>query len=73
MRLDPSGKHGRTSIDLQHPSIQEGAVLHVVVAHAALLDLPDSLIQQHLLPLLASADKKMLRCGLLQSHNAMLM
>jgi len=35
------------------------------VCHAAqLLDLPDSLLQQHLLPLLGGDDKKMLRWGL---------
>ena len=34
------------------------------VGHAVqLLDLPDSLLQQHLLPLLAGDDKKMLRYG----------
>lgn len=56
--LPDSGKHGRVSLEL-------GTVSESSVMHAALLDLPDSLLQQHLFPLLASADKKMLRCAIL--------
>lgn len=45
-------------MDLEHLRSQDVTVVH---AGGALLDLPDSLIQQHLLPKLAPADKKMLR------------
>lgn len=48
--------------DMTHARLLDHEDNRTDIVHAAqLLDLPDSLLQQHLLPLLAGTEKKMLR------------